>query len=146
MTPAMRQSKPRTPAISPGSTVSSSSKTAPATSSVITHAMRAMFMRANGCGKRNKGPAIPIVALPTFSLLWYAATMSHELTREPNTDPTQIYRYRDGLYAEDMLIVGIVWLDLFSWLATKPSDLRGVMQQFEITERPADVMLTLFVA
>ncbi len=45
-----------------------------------------------------------------------------------------------------MLIVGIVWLDLFSWLATKPSDLRGVMQQFEITERPTDVMLTLFVA
>ena len=65
--------------------------------------------------------------------------MSTELTREPNTDPTQIYRYRDGLYAEDMLIVGIVWLDLISWLATKPSDLRGVMQHFEITERPTDV-------
>ena len=72
--------------------------------------------------------------------------MSHELTREPKTDPTQIYRYRDGLYAEDMLIVGIVWLDLFSWLAAKPSNLQAVMQQFGITERPTDVMLTLFVA
>jgi predicted nicotinamide N-methyase len=93
-----------------------------------------------------RDPQFQWLPLPTFSLLWYLATMSHELTREPNTDPTQIYRYRDGLYAEDMLIVGIVWLDLFSWLATKPSDLRGVMQQFEITERPSDVMLTLFVA
>lgn len=72
--------------------------------------------------------------------------MPHALTQSPATDPTQIYRYRDGLYAEDMLIVGIVWLDLFSWLAKNPSDAAGVMRQFELTERPADVMLTLFVA
>ena len=72
--------------------------------------------------------------------------MSHELTHHPLTDPTQIYRYRDGLYAEDMLIAGIVWLDLFSWLAKNPSGLPGVMKQFEISERPTDVMLTLFVA
>jgi SAM-dependent methyltransferase len=72
--------------------------------------------------------------------------MAHELMRSPVTDPTQMYRYRDGLYAEDMLIVGIVWLDLFSWLAKNPSDTTGVMRQFELTERPVDVMLTLFVA
>ncbi len=72
--------------------------------------------------------------------------MSHELTSAPLTDPTQIYRYRDGLYAEDMLIVGIVWLDLFSWLAATPSNLREVMQHFQTTERPTDVMLTLFTA
>lgn len=72
--------------------------------------------------------------------------MSHELMRSPATDPTQIYRYRDGLYAEDMLIVGIVWLDLFSWLAKNPSNAAGIMRQFELTERPTDVMLTLFVA
>ena len=72
--------------------------------------------------------------------------MSHELTRQPDTDPTQIYRYRDGLYAEDMLIVGIVWLDIFTWLAANPSDASGIMRQFGTTSRPTDVMLTLFVA
>ena len=72
--------------------------------------------------------------------------MSHELTHQPATDPTQIYRLRDGLYATDMLIVGVVWLDLFSWLARSPSDLAGVMRQFQLTPRPTDVMLTLFTA
>jgi SAM-dependent methyltransferase len=72
--------------------------------------------------------------------------MLHELMRSPVADPSQIYRYRDGLYAEDLLIVGIVWLDLFSWLAENPSDATDVMRQFELTERPTDVMLTLFVA
>lgn len=45
-----------------------------------------------------------------------------------------------------MLIVGVVWLDLFSWLARNPCDLNGVMRQFHTTPRPTDVMLTLFVA
>jgi SAM-dependent methyltransferase len=45
-----------------------------------------------------------------------------------------------------MLIVGIVWLDLFSWLAENPSDAAAIMRQFNTTPRPTDVMLTLFVA
>ena len=81
-----------------------------------------------------------------FNCLCYLARMSHALMQAPATDPTQIYRYRDGLYAEDMLIVGIVWLDLFSWLAKNPSDAAAIRQKFELTERPTDVMLTLFVA
>jgi len=46
----------------------------------------------------------------------------------------------------DMLIVGVVWLDLFSWLARNPADLDSTMRQFQTTPRPTDVMLTLFVA
>src|SRR5688572_3291503 len=72
--------------------------------------------------------------------------VSHELTQQPATDPTQIYRYRDGLYAQDMLIVGIVWLDLFTWLANNPSTTEDIEHHFQLTPRPADVMLTLFVA
>jgi 3-hydroxy-5-methyl-1-naphthoate 3-O-methyltransferase len=72
--------------------------------------------------------------------------MSHELTQQPLTDPTQIYRYRDGLYAQDMLITGLVWLDLFTQLAKRPMDATAIRQQLGITERPTDVMLTLFVA
>lgn len=72
--------------------------------------------------------------------------MSDELTHQPTTDPTQIYRYRDGLYAQDMLIAGIAWLDLFTWLARNPCGQPAIMGQFNLTERPTDVMLTLFVA
>jgi SAM-dependent methyltransferase len=72
--------------------------------------------------------------------------MSHQLMLEPATDPSQIYRCRDGLYADDMLIVGLVWLDLFKWLAENPSDADAIMRQFNIAPRPTDVMLTLFVA
>jgi len=72
--------------------------------------------------------------------------VSHELTHQPISDPTQIYRYRDGLYSQDMLIVGIAWLDLFSWLALNPSDEATILRQFNLTARPAGVMLTLFVA
>ena len=34
----------------------------------------------------------------------------------PQTDPVDIYRVRDGIYAADMLLTAIVHLDLFSWL------------------------------
>jgi SAM-dependent methyltransferase len=68
------------------------------------------------------------------------------LTSAPTTDPSQIYRYRDGLYAEDMLIVGVVWLDLFTVLARQPRSAEDICREFQLTERPADVMLTLFVA
>ena len=72
--------------------------------------------------------------------------MSQALTQAPTTDPTQAYRYRDGLYAQDMLVAGLVWLDLFSWLGRNPSDQAAIQKQFATTERPTDVMLTLFVA
>ena len=40
-----------------------------------------------------------------------------DLTCAPRTDPTSIYRSRDGLYADDLLIAALVHLDLFSWIA-----------------------------
>ena len=43
--------------------------------------------------------------------------MTLDLTRVPETDPLEIYRYRDGIYAVDMLITGLVHLDLFTWLS-----------------------------
>ena len=74
------------------------------------------------------------------------APVKHDLTEAPATDPTLIYRYRDALYAADMLIVALVHLDLFSWLAGHPSRLADICRAFEIAERPTDVMLTLFAA
>ena len=64
----------------------------------------------------------------------------------PGNDPVNLYRYRDGLYAVDLLGAALVWLDFFSWLAEHPSDKMAICQSLETAERPTDVMLTLFTA
>src|SRR5262245_3886540 len=52
--------------------------------------------KRNGASLR---PAITwnIGPLSIFAALCYAAGMAHELTLQPAADPTQVYRYRDGL-------------------------------------------------
>ena len=72
--------------------------------------------------------------------------MATDLRDVPQTDPVGIYRVRDGIYAADMLLTAIVHLDLFSWLAKNPSTRAAICAAFEITDRPADVMLTLLAA
>src|SRR4051812_30532180 len=69
-----------------------------------------------------------------------------DLTLQPKTDPVDVYRYRDGLYAVDLLSAAITGLDFFTWLSKNPSDKQSICKQFEIVERPADAMLTLFAA
>src|SRR5580658_5553388 len=64
----------------------------------------------------------------------------------PETDPTSIYRQRDGLYAVDMLTAALCHLDLFSRLAEQPMDLPSLCRALDVRERPADVMLTLLTA
>ncbi len=68
------------------------------------------------------------------------------LTTSPATDPTTLYRYRDALYAEDLLIAALVHFDFFTVLAAEPLDLGEVCQRFGVAARPTEVMLTLFVA
>lgn len=68
-----------------------------------------------------------------------------ELTTAPETDPLAIYRYRDGLYAVD-LITAALRIDFFSWLSAGPFSAREVCEHFGFAERPVDVMLTLFAA
>jgi 3-hydroxy-5-methyl-1-naphthoate 3-O-methyltransferase len=69
-----------------------------------------------------------------------------DLLQLPSTDPTSIYRYRDGLYASDLLTAAISHLDFFTWLNEHPSDLAGICRSLDVRERPTDVMLTLFTA
>src|SRR5919112_551736 len=69
-----------------------------------------------------------------------------DLTAVPRTDPLLIYRLRDGLYGVDMLLTALVHLDLFSWLARRPSSKAEICAGLGIVERPADVMLTLLCA
>jgi predicted O-methyltransferase YrrM len=68
-----------------------------------------------------------------------------DLTASPTTDPLGIYRYRDGLYAVD-LVTAALSLDFFSWLATSPSSLEEICAHHGFQPRPADVMMTLFTA
>ncbi|PYM16902.1 MAG: methyltransferase, partial [Verrucomicrobia bacterium] len=70
----------------------------------------------------------------------------HLLTSQPGTDPTPIYRCRDGLYAADLLAAALVSLDLFTWLNDHPSEPGAICRALGIKERPTDVMLTLFIA
>lgn len=69
-----------------------------------------------------------------------------DLTLQPHTDPTDIYRYRDGLYAVDLLSAAITGFDLFTWLGKNPADKKSLCAAHGFQERPADVMLTLFTA
>jgi hypothetical protein len=69
-----------------------------------------------------------------------------DLLQSPSTDPTSIYRYRDVLYASDLLTAAVSHLDFFTWLNEHPSDLTAICRSLDLRERPADVMLTLFTA
>jgi predicted nicotinamide N-methyase len=69
-----------------------------------------------------------------------------DLRAVPETDPVDVYRVRDGIYAADMLLTAIVHLDLFTRLADQPSTLDQICRAFDTTRRPTDVMLTLLAA
>ena len=69
-----------------------------------------------------------------------------DLRTVPQTDPVDIYRVRDGIYAADMLLTAIVHLDLFSRLAGAPAGRADLCRALETADRPTDVMLTLFAA
>jgi protein-L-isoaspartate O-methyltransferase len=64
----------------------------------------------------------------------------------PASDPVRLYRYRDGLYAVDLLTAAIVHFDVFSWLAEHPSPLGAICDHYGTAVRPTDVLLTLATA
>jgi len=69
-----------------------------------------------------------------------------DLRTAPQTDPVDIYRVRDAIYAPDMLLTAIVHLDLFSRLEESPATRAEICRRFETTDRPTGVMLALFAA
>ena len=69
-----------------------------------------------------------------------------DLTRAPQSDPLRLYRYRDGIYAVDLLIAAVVHLDFFTWLDARPADPATICRELGLAARPVDVMLTLFTA
>ena len=69
-----------------------------------------------------------------------------DLTRAPETNPTSLYRSRDGLYGPDLLFAATVGLDFFTWIAAHPGTVEDITRHFGFHRRPVDVMTTLFVA
>src|ERR1700684_961986 len=69
-----------------------------------------------------------------------------DLTRTPKTDPTEIFRHREWIYPPELVAAAIVGFDFFSWLAKSPADVGTICTSLGLTERPVDVMLTLFCA
>jgi len=65
------------------------------------------------------------------------------LTTLPKTDPTSILRYRDGIYAVDLLTAAVVEFDFFTYLADQPGCLDEICEHFGWARRPADVLVTL---
>ncbi|HTV00839.1 MAG TPA: hypothetical protein VMF13_09890, partial [Luteitalea sp.] len=72
--------------------------------------------------------------------------MGPDLLAAPTTSPASLYRYRDGLYAADLLAAAIVEFDLFTWLADRQATFQDLCAQFDLHPRPADVLVTLCVA
>jgi 3-hydroxy-5-methyl-1-naphthoate 3-O-methyltransferase len=69
--------------------------------------------------------------------------MTHDIVRIPKFDPAELIRLRDSIYAADLFIAAVGWLDLFTWLHQNPSAHEDVCSNFNIEKRPADVLLTL---
>ena len=70
----------------------------------------------------------------------------HDLTAVPQTNPVDLYCVRDAIYAPDLLITALFHLDFFSWLANHPASKDEICRALDISDRPTDVMLTLFAA
>lgn len=88
--------------------------------------------------------APPSVRWIVFRSREAAGQVNPILTKSPSTDPTAILRYRDGLYAADLLAAAVSHLDFFTWLDTNPAVTDGeICDHFGFAPRPLDVLLTL---
>lgn len=68
------------------------------------------------------------------------------LDQLPATDPTSLLRYRDGVYAIDLLTAAVAEFRIFDVLRETPGTLAEICSFFGWDERPADALLTLCLA
>ncbi len=72
--------------------------------------------------------------------------MKHVPSPFPSSDPTSIYRHRDGVLAVELLVAALCHFDLFSLLAKRALTASELCAELGLDARAADVMLTLLVA
>ena len=68
------------------------------------------------------------------------------LDQLPSTDPSSLLRYRDGVYAIDLLTAAVAEFRIFDVLRETPGTLAEICARFGWDERPADALLTLCLA
>jgi predicted nicotinamide N-methyase len=64
----------------------------------------------------------------------------------PANDPSRLLRYRDSIYASDLLLCAVAHLDLFSFLKHAPRTFDEICGGLKVAPRPTDVMLSLLLA
>ncbi len=69
-----------------------------------------------------------------------------DLSTPPSTDPTALYRYRDGLYATDLLAAAISEFDFFTRFGDAPIQFADIAGKFDFKPRQLDVLLSLCMA
>lgn len=69
------------------------------------------------------------------------------MSKHQALDPCEmLLDLRDGIYADDLVIAAVAWLDLFSWLSGHPSTKEEISDSLDLDDRPLDVLLTLLAA
>lgn len=68
------------------------------------------------------------------------------LDQLPATDPTSILRYRDGVYAIDLLTAAVAEFRIFDSLREAPGTFAEICERYGWDERPADALVTLCLA
>jgi SAM-dependent methyltransferase len=61
-------------------------------------------------------------------------------------DPSRLFRYRDSIYASDLLVCAIAFFDFFTFLNEGPRTFDEICDKMRIQPRPADVLLSLLLS
>jgi len=72
--------------------------------------------------------------------------LRNKLQLLPETDPSDLIRLRDGIYATDLLVTAIGHLDFFTVIEKSNLDFDGICRHFKTDRRCTDVMLTYFIS
>ena len=63
-----------------------------------------------------------------------------------NKDPSRLLRYRDSIYASDLLVCAIAFFDFFTFLDEGPRTFDEICDKMKIQPRPTDVLLSLLLS
>lgn len=63
-----------------------------------------------------------------------------------NNDPSRLLRYRDSIYASDLLVCAVAFFDFFTFLGEGPRTFDEICDKMKIQPRPADVLLSLLLS
>ena len=63
-----------------------------------------------------------------------------------HNDPSCLLRYRDSIYASDLLVCAIAYFDFFTFLSNCPKTFDEICDKMRIKSRPADVLMSLLLS